>query len=405
MSIFEGMTSKHRKVARVVAALIAAFVAWQILSWLFGHNAAKPETAIPVVAGQTVASDVPLYLDGIGTIRAYNTVTVRARVDGELVAVTFREGQDVKKGDVLAQIDPRPFRALLDNALSNLARDQASLANAQHDLVRYQDLSAKGFATHQQVDTQSATVNSLSATVRSDEASIRNARVQLGYTTITAPIDGRTGIRAIDVGNIIHATDAGGLVVIAQIQPISAIFTLPQSELAKVVGEESHGPLKATAFDSDNATALEDGVLELVDNIIDPTTGTVRLKARFPNARQALWPGEFVNVRLQVGDIHNGITVPAEAVQRGPHGLYAYVIKSDDTVEMRSVETGQERDGQTLVTKGLNAGERVVIDGQLRLAPGMKVQSVGSGNRQPGSATEAASNGANTGLPQGTTAK
>jgi len=401
--MLENLTPKQRKAAKIAGALVAVFVVWRLGNWILGHQAPPSQAAVPVVTARVMGGNVPLYLDSIGTVRAYNTVTVRARVDGELLDVAFREGQDVKKGDILAQIDPRPFRAMLDNALSNLARDQSSLANARRDLARYQELAGNGYATHQQVDTQTAAVNSLSATVRSDEATIRNAKVQLGYATIIAPIDGRTGIRQIDAGNIIHAADPNGLVVIAQIQPISAIFTLPQDQMTKVTGQEAKAPLKVTAFDSTGANALDEGELELVDNMIDPATGTVRLKARFANAKQTLWPGEFINIRLQIGDVSNGVTVASRAVQRGPHGLFAYVIKSDNTVEMRSVETGQERDGQVLVTKGLNAGERVVVDGQLRLAPGSKVQF--ADNESQNIADDKKSASAESGVDAGTALK
>jgi len=297
------------------------------------------------------------------------------RVEGQLESVDFHEGQDVKEGDKLAQIDPRPYQAALDNALANLAKDQALLANAKRDLVRYHDTASRGYTTQQQLETQMATVSSLEATIQADQATIENARVQLGYTTITSPIDGRTGIRLIDKGNIVHAADTGGLVVITQLQPIAAIFTLPQDTLPRVAAALKSGTLAVTAFSRDDKTELGQGTLELVDNEIDTTTGTLRLKARFPNGDLALWPGEFVNVRLQIGVVHDGIVVDSRVLQRGPKGVYAYVIKPDDTVEMRPIETGQDYNGQLLVTKGLSANERVVVDGQLRLQPGMKVSA------------------------------
>jgi multidrug efflux system membrane fusion protein len=336
---------------------------------------AEPAQAIPVLAGEVATRDVPLYASGIGTVQAYNTVTVQARVDGQLDSVDFQEGQDVKEGQVLARIDPRPFQAALDNAVANLAKDQAMLANARRDLSRYQDTAAKGYSSRQQLDTQTASVGSLEATIQADKATIENAEVQLGYTTITAPIDGRTGIRHIDKGNIVHAADTGGLVVITQLKPISLIFTLPQDDLPAIAAAQKNGKLAVTAFTRTGTTQLGVGVLELVDNEIDPATGTIRLKARFPNDDLTLWPGEFVNARLQIGIVRNGLTVDSRVPQRGLNGVVAYVIKPDDTVEIRPIAVGQDYQGQTIVNKGLSAGDRVVVDGQLRLESGSKVSA------------------------------
>ena len=367
------MKSKRKLLAGVAAALI---VGWVLVRLISGDRSdvAVQKGAIPIVAGQVVAHDVPLYLRGIGTIQAYNTVTVHSRVDGELVNVAFQEGQDVKKGDLLVQIDPRPAQAALDIALANLAKDQAMLANSKRDLGRYKETAAKGFSSLQQLDTQTSTTSSAGATVQADTAAIENARVQLGYTTITAPLDGVTGIRLVDQGNIVHAADATGLVVIAQIQPISALFTLPQDALPRVIAAKANGPLAVTALASDGTTELGQGTLELVDNQIDQTTGTIRLKAKFPNDKRTLWPGQFVNIRLQVGDVRDGLTVASRAVQRGPNGSFAFVVKPDNTTEARPIEIGGDDRGQTLVTKGLKAGERVVVDGQFRLQPGAKVR-------------------------------
>jgi multidrug efflux system membrane fusion protein len=358
--------------------VILGFVAWRLF---FQDSAPNPATnpsqgqVIPVLSGQARLGDIPLYLTGVGTVQAYNTVTVHVRVDGQLDSVNFREGQDVKEGDKLAEIDPRPYQAALDNAVATLAKDQAQLANARRDLTRYQDTAAKGYSSRQQLETQEATVGSLEATIQADQATIENARVQLGYTSITSPIDGRTGIRLIDKGNIVHAADTGGLVVITQLKPIAAIFTLPQDALPRITAAEKSGTLAVTAFSRDDKTVLGQGTLELVDNVIDTSTGTLRLKARFPNDDLALWPGQFVNMRLEVGTVHDGIVVDSRVPQRGPNGVYAYVIKPDDTVEIRPIETGQDYNGQLLVTKGLNANERVVVDGQLRLQPGVKVSA------------------------------
>jgi membrane fusion protein, multidrug efflux system len=366
------MKTKHIMLAGGAGLLV---IGWLIFGRGVDNKSAQAAPPVPVMSGQVVARDVSLNLTGIGTVQAYNTVTIRARVDGELVNVAFVEGSDVRKGDVLAQIDPRPFQAALDNALATLAKDQAALSNAKRDLVRYQDTAGKGYSSRQQFDTQAMTVDSAAAQIQADNATIENARVQLGYTTITSPLDGVTGIRLIDQGNIIHATDTTGLVVVTQLQPISVIFTLPQAELPQITAARAKGTLRLVALDGDGVTELDQGTLSLVDNQIDPTTGTIKLKARFPNDWRTLWPGQFVNVRLQVGAVHDGLTVASRVIQRGPKGFFAFVIKPDNTVEMRPVETGQNDRGQILVTKGLNAGERVVVDGQLRLQPGTLVQA------------------------------
>jgi len=361
--------------------LLAGAAGILVVGWLvFGRGGDNKQTSlnpgpVPVTSGTVTARDVPLNLVGIGTIQAYNTVTMRARVDGELTNVAFHEGEDVKKGDVLAQIDPRPYQAALDNALATLAKDQATLNNAKRDLTRYQETAGKGYSSKQQLDTQTMAVDTTMAQIQADNATIENARVQLGYTTITSPLDGVTGIRQIDQGNIIHASDANGLVVITQLQPISAIFTLPQSDLPRIAEARAKGGLGVTALDGDGVTELDQGTLALIDNQIDPATGTIKLKANFPNARRTLWPGQFVNIRLQVGEVKDGLTVASRVIQRGQNGFFAFVIKPDNTVEARPVETGQEDRGQILVTKGLNAGERVVVDGQLRLQAGSTVQA------------------------------
>jgi multidrug efflux system membrane fusion protein len=361
--------------------LLAGALGVAVVGWLvFGRGTADKSAGltpqpVPVTSARVTARDVPLALTGIGTVQAYNTVTIRARVDGELVDVAFHEGSDVRKGDVLARIDPRPYQAALDNALATLAKDQAALANARRDLTRYQDTAGKGFSSRQQLDTQTMTVQTAEAQIKADQAMIETAQVQLGYTTITAPLDGVTGIRLIDQGNIIHAGDAGGLVVVTQLQPISVIFTLPQSELPLIAAARAKGTLDAVALDGDGATELDRGALALIDNQIDPATGTIKLKANFPNGQRTLWPGQFVNVRLRIGIVPGGLTVASRVIQRGPKGFFAFVIKPDNTVEMRPVETGQDDRGQVLVTKGLSAGERVVVDGQLRLQPGTAVQA------------------------------
>jgi multidrug efflux system membrane fusion protein len=380
------MKLQRKHWAMAAGVLIAGLVGWRLISSnTEGDGNQSQGKPVPITASQVAMGDVPLYARGVGTVQAYNTVTVQARVDGQLDSVDFREGQDVKAGDPLARIDPRPFQAALDNALATQGKDQATLENARADLKRYQDTAPKGYSSRQQLDTQQATVNSLVAAVQADAANVENARVQLGYTNIVSPIDGRTGIRHIDKGNIVHASDTGGLVVITQLRPISVIFTLPQDTLPQITAAQAEGTLEAVAFARDDVSELDHGVLELVDNQIDPTTGTIKLKARFDNKKLALWPGQFVNVRLQVGTVHNGLSVDSRVVQRGPQGVFAYVVKPDDTVEMRPIEVGQDYRGQTLVTKGLSAGERVVVDGQLRLDAGTKVTAEADKSRQTGS--------------------
>lgn len=355
-----------------VAVVIAALAVWHFAGT--GKSKRAAEVAVPVSVHTVTASDVPVYLTGIGTIQAYNMVALHSRIDGELTAVKFREGQDVKKGDVLAQIDSRTYEAALHAAQAVLAKDDAALLNARRDLKRYQDTAASGFSSRQRVETQEAMVASLAAAVQNDQALVENARVQLSFTTITAPIDGRTGIRAVDQGNLVRANDTNGLVTITQVQPISAVFTVPQDQLQQVAEASSKGPLNVTAVSRDQTTEIDQGTLELIDNQIDPATGSVRLKVKFPNAALKLWPGAFINVRLLVGTMQNGIAVPAQVVQRSDAGPFAFVVKADNTVEMRPLEVRAEQNGRILVTKGLTAGERVVLDGQLHLTPGSKIK-------------------------------
>jgi multidrug efflux system membrane fusion protein len=329
--------------------------------------------AIPVDTVVARRADVPVYLRGLGTVQAYNSVTVHSRVDGELVKIAFAEGQDVKAGDVLAQIDPRPLQAALDEAAAKLAQDQAQLANAQLDLARDEALGQRQFATRQSVDTQSALVRQLTAAIKGDEAAVENAKVQLGYATIASPIDGRVGIRLVDQGNIIHASDANGIVVINQLRPISVVFTLPEENLPAINKAMAAGRLTVRATSRDEKEQYGEGALELVDNQIDPSTGTIRLKATFPNASLTLWPGQFVNARLLLRTETNVVTVPSDAVERGAQGLYAYVVRPDATVAAQPLKVGQISDGVAVVEDGIAAGQRVVTAGQYRLQPGVKV--------------------------------
>jgi len=349
------------------------------LAWHLMHDSAAAtapsayDTPVPVVADAARSQDVPIYLAGIGTVQAFNTVTIRTRVDGQVDKIAFTEGQDVKAGDLLAQIDPRPLQAQLEQAQAQKASHEAQLADAKLDLQRFSNLEKRGAATGQSVDTQRALVAQLEANIQADQAAIDAATVQLGYTTIAAPISGRTGVRLVDQGNIVHATDQTGLVVLTQIEPISLVFSLPEDALPDVAHAMSKDSLKVLAFSRDDKTQLGNGTLALIDNQIDQTTGTIRLKATFPNKDHALWPGQFVNARLYLSVRHDGITVPAAVVQRGPQGTYAYVIGPDSTVEMRPIAVAQLRDGVALIDAGLRAGERVVVDGQYKLRPGARV--------------------------------
>ena len=333
--------------------------------------------AVLVETAPAGRSDVPIYLEGLGTVQAFYTVTVTARVDGELQRVGFVEGQTVKKGDLIGQIDPRPFQAALDQAIATHAKDVAQLASAKADLDRYELLAPQNLASKQTLDSQHALVAQLEAQIKGDQANIDNARTQLSYTTIVSPITGKTGIRRVDPGNNVHATDTGGIVVVTQVQPIACIFTLPEEALPTLNRALEAGTVAVTAMSRDSKTELDNGTIALIDNQIDQSTGTIRVKATFPNPHNALWPGEFVNARVLVRTEKNALTVPTAAIQRGPNGMFTYVVKNDSTVEVRLLKLGDESDVLTVVTDGLKDGEQVVLSNQYRLQPGARVRSVG----------------------------
>jgi multidrug efflux system membrane fusion protein len=329
---------------------------------------------VPVTAGTVAVADVPVLLHGIGTVQAFNMVTIKSRVDGQIIRADFAEGQDVKAGAPLLQIDPRPFQAALEQAQAAKERNEAQLANAQADLARWAELVGSGVKSRQTYDQQKALVAQLQAAIRGDEAQISTARLNLGFADIRAPIDGRLGARLVDAGNMVRATDAAGLVTIAKLKPILVSFTMAQDKAHKIREKQAKAPLEVQAYGDDNKTLLATGQLTLIDNAIDQATGTIRLKATFTNDDERLWPGEFVNVRL-VLQMRKGVaTVPAQTVQDGPTGHYAYVIKSDDTVERRAVEVAAVQDGIAVVAKGLSPGEKVVVEGQYRLTQGARVK-------------------------------
>jgi multidrug efflux system membrane fusion protein len=365
---------KHRWVGALALAGVS-LIAWRTL--LYKPADAAAGNAPPAIAVDTAVvthADVPIYLSGLGIVQAFYTVTVTARVDGELEKVGFTEGQSVHKGDLLAQIDPRPNRAAYEQALATKAKDAAQLANARRDLDRYTILQPEDLASKQTVDTQRAMVDQLSAQIQVDQALIDNAHTQLEYTRITSPIDGRTGIRLVDPGNIVHAANATGIVVVTQVQPISVIFTLPEEDLAVVGAALAAGPVKVTTLSRNGGTELDQGTLTLIDNEIDQTTGTARLKAVFANLHNSLWPGQFVDARVLLRTAHNALTVPTSAVQLGPNGPFTYVVKADSTVEMRPLNIGEESGGMTVVNTGLALNERVVTSNQYRLQPGTHIR-------------------------------
>lgn len=334
----------------------------------------KGPPAVLVDTATVARGDVPVYLEGLGTVQAYNTVTVTARVDGELQRVAFTEGQTVHKGDLLAEIDPRPTQAAYDQAQAALARDAAQHANAQRDLQRYQVLQPQDLTSKQTLDAQQAQVDQLGAQLKVDQALIASAKTQLDYTRIRSPIDGRTGIRLIDPGNIVRAASTTGIVVVTQVQPISVIFTLPEESLSAVNSALAQGPVPVTTLSRDGAARLDQGTLTLIDNQIDQTTGTIKLKATFANAHNALWPGQYVTARVLVRTDRNALLLPASAVQIGPDGPFTYVVKADSTVEVRPLKIAEPNGATTAILSGVSQNERVVTSNQYRLQRGTHVR-------------------------------
>jgi multidrug efflux system membrane fusion protein len=365
----------------VVLAFVGALCIAGVVGWNYSTrpDAAAAEITpppVPVVTAPVQISDLPIVKVGLGTVNAYNTVDVHSQVTGTIQQIGFVEGQAVHPGSLIAQLDPRPYQAALQQAQATLARDQAHLQNAQDNLSRYVPLLKQGFSTEQQVGDQTAAVGELKAAITSDEAAIANAQTQLSYTTITSPIDGVTGIRRVDIGNIVQPGTATSIVTITQVQPISVVFTLPQKDLPDVQAAMLTGPLKAIAYPQDGSTSLGEGSLLLVNNQINAASGTVELKATFPNGKKTLWPGEFVEIRLVTSVRHDAVSVPLGALQQGDSGERVFVVNRDDSVTLRPVTIAETLDGRALVDNGLKSGETVVVAGQYRLEDGTKIAAV-----------------------------
>ena len=418
--------SKRRWWLWVLVLGVIAFGVWYYVN---SRNASQAATApgaaakgkggsgaggfvVPVVVSTAQRGDLPVYFNGLGTVTAFNTVTVRSRVDGQLVSVAFKEGQFVHQGDLLAQIDPRPFQVQLEQALGQLAKDQAQRKDAEVNFERFKLLFKEGVIPQQQLDTQGALVGQVDGAITSDQSQIDNAKLQLTYSRITAPISGRIGLRLVDAGNIVHASDTNGLLVITQLQPIAVIFSLPQDQLPQVNAKLHSGvQLAVDAYDRDDTAKIASGKLETIDNQIDITTGTYKLKSVFTNADNALFPNQFVNVHLLVDTKHNLTIVPAAAIQRGPQGTYVYAADTDNTAKIRIVTIAQTTGDSVGLSAGLNSGDRVVIDGLDKLQDGTKINpspstganaagrssappSAGQGAPQPGSPSKGRAGGA-----------
>jgi multidrug efflux system membrane fusion protein len=372
--------NRRRKGQIAVAAMLGCLVligGWTLLGGRSSkaRGSAQAPPTIPVTVAQARTTDFAVYLNGLGTVQPYDTVTVRSRVDGEITDVAFKQGQLVKQGDVLARIDPRPYQAALDQATAKKAQDEATLRNAQLDLARYVTLGKTNAGTQQQIDTQTAVVDQLNAQINGDQAAIDNAHTQVAYTTIRSPLSGKTGFRLVDPGNIVHAADTNGIVTIVKLQPIAVVFTAPEEDVPRINKALAAGTVPVTALKSDGVTSLAQGDLALVNNAVDQSSGTISMKATFQNTNDVLWPGLSVTTRLLVSTLKDVLVVPEDAVQRGPNGLYVYVIGTDNKAQVQPVDVAQEGNGQAVITKGLSDGQKVVTAGQYRLQPGALVQA------------------------------
>ncbi len=376
-----------RQIFFLVGGLAFAILATWIIFLRHGDSEAALRTtppSIPVTVTAASQQDVPIYYDALGTVSALNTVAIRAQVTGQIVSVDFRQGQEVKKGDVLAKIDPTPFKAALDQSLAKQGEDDALLIDDEKDLARSKTLVIRDAETQQVVDAEQAKVDTTKATIDADQAAIEAAQTQLNYATITAPIDGVVGFRQVDIGNIIHVNDVNPLTVLTQIKPCTVIFTLPQDDLGPVREAMLQGEVSVLAFDQNDKNQLAEGYLLLINNQIDQATSTIQLKAQFANEDERLWPGEFVRIRILITTRKDAVTIPPVAVQRGPGGLYTWVVKPDNTVEQRSIETMPVNNDLTIVTKGVSAGEKIVVNGQYRLDAGSRVDAKTQAAADPG---------------------
>ncbi|HEY4170547.1 MAG TPA: efflux RND transporter periplasmic adaptor subunit [Reyranella sp.] len=360
----------------VVAVACGGYFGWH--AWqkheAAAKTAAKPPPAVPVTVADVRKGDFPVHLNGLGTVQPFDTVLVRSRVDGEVVRVGFKQGQMVKEGDMLVEIDPRPYQAAYDQAVSKKAQDEASLKNAQLNLERYNELAKKDFATRQQLDTQQATVEQLTAQIKGDQAAIDNAQTQLSYTTIRSPLTGRTGFRMVDPGNNVHASDTNGIVSVVRLQPISVVFTSPEETVVEINKALANGDVPVDALSSDGSKTLSKGKLLLLNNTVDQASGTIQMKARYTNEDNALWPGLSVSTRLLLQTVKDAIIVPQTAIQHGPDGLFVYVVGDDDKARKQDVEVSEQNLAEALVTEGLSPGQKVIVAGQSRVQDGVLVK-------------------------------
>lgn len=384
----------------VLAAMIGGLLWWRLHAGApgkatVGRGGRGDGGPVPVVTGLAVQTNVNIYLDGLGTVQAFNTVTVHVRVDGQLEKVNFTEGQAVRAGDLLAEIDPAPYQAALAQAIAKKGQDQAALNLQRIELKREAALLAAKIDSQDNYDQVDAQVKTLEATVTADQAAIDAAQVQVNYTKVISPLDGLTGVRLVDQGNLVHASDTGGLVVITQVRPISVLFTLPEQSLNQIQAHNSGAGQAVLATDRDNTTVIDQGVVAVIDNEIDPTTGTIRLKATFPNEKRQLWPGQFINTRLLLQTRTNVVVVPEVVVQRGPKGAFVFVVDDDNTVEVRPVTVSQTQDGLALIESGLDAGEEVVVDGQYKLQDGSRIRVAGPPSAGQGTAPASGSTSTN----------
>ncbi|HZY55004.1 MAG TPA: efflux RND transporter periplasmic adaptor subunit [Reyranella sp.] len=360
----------------VVIAACGAYFGWH--AWQKHEatvkTAGKPPPAVPVTVADVRKGDFPIYLNGLGTVQPFDTVLVRSRVDGEVIKVGFKQGQMVKEGDMLVEIDPRPYQAAYDQAVAKKAQDEANLKNAHLNLARYNELAKKDFATRQQLDTQEATVEQLTAQIKGDQAAIDNAQTQLSYTTIRAPLTGRTGFRMVDPGNNVHASDTNGIVSVVRLQPISVVFTAPEESVAEINNALANGDVPVDALSSDGTRTLSRGKLLLLNNQVDQASGTIQMKARFTNENNALWPGLSVSTRLLLNTVKGAIIVPQPAIQHGPDGLFVYVVGQDNKARKQDVKVSEQNLKDALVTEGLSADQKVIVAGQSRVQNGVLVK-------------------------------